>query len=149
MVGNFVKNLIDPDFRKANEVIRAYWGSVGWWLRYPIFRIPISAISDKEIQLESSISIPCHYILTEEQNNIYKKDDKNQEIQQWSRIRIKKQNETTHIRKIWWDSVNMSLYELSYNWKVIFLDKEGLENIIKKVLWIVWFFWLEEEKNKS
>jgi hypothetical protein len=24
MVGNFVKNLIDPDFRKANEVIRAY-----------------------------------------------------------------------------------------------------------------------------
>ncbi len=146
--GITVKKLIDPNFNQANEVIKKYWGNIGGWpsLKHPIFRIPINKIINEEITLKSLINIPYHYIFAEEKN-IYKKENKEQEIQEWCKIIIKKQEEKAHIYKNWWDATTIPLYELTYNWETTFLDKEGLENFVKEVLWIVWFFWLHEEKK--
>lgn len=143
-----IHSLLSPNFRKDSNVIKKY----GWKIKgekYLILIIPINNLFDKDIKLEKEINITFYFVPNDDNSNhkkpLYEKKDIPIRLEKGKEIILVEKNEAQFYN---WKLRDINLYKILYDWQEIFLNKNELEIVFKKILWINFSYFSLEEENK-
>lgn len=143
-----IHSLLSPNFRKDSNIIKKYeWKIKGE--KYLILIIPINNLFDKHIKLEKEINITFSFVPNDDNSNhkkpLYEKKDIPIRLEKGKEIILVEKNEAQFYN---WKLRDINLYKILYDWQEIFLNKDELEIVFKKILWINFSYFSLEEENK-